>query len=87
MFQLWTIHEVCARKNITGKKQRNISLNYAVMLEELVAQNCHWIQNIPILAGARNLRAKINIQNLTFRRLCIMINSCFADGLLLASRQ
>jgi len=70
-----------------GKNNKNISLNYAFMLEELVAQNCHWIQNIPILAAARNLCAYVNIQNLMFRQPCIVINSCFADSLLLTSCQ
>jgi len=53
----------CALARVLREKQRrNISLNYAVVLDELVAQNCHWIQNIPIPAGARYLHANINIQ-------------------------
>jgi len=51
--------ECALARALREKQRRNISLNCAVLLEELVAQNCDWIQNMPVPAGARNLHANV----------------------------
>jgi len=51
--------ECALARALREKQRRNISLNYAALLEELVAQNCDWLQNMPVPAGARNLHANV----------------------------